>query len=623
MVLDVLPPAVFVLVAAALAGVLPRRPAHAVGLLATGTAASLSWLAPDGAHLQVTLFGAFDAVLFNVDEFSRLMGLIFGFIGAAAVLYSYYSGAESRQTAFALAYVGVSIATVYAGDWLTLIFFWELMAIFSTLLVWHYGGRAVRAGYRYAILHGIGGSLLLAAIVWLLADPATAAGDAGGLVFSPYVDGATGGMLAADSVVPGLLAAVGIGVNVGFIGLHAWLPDTYPRPHIAASVFLCVFTTKTGVYGMFRAFPDGHLWIAYMGGAMAVFGAFVALLQKDMRRLLSYHIQSQVGYMVAGVGLGGLAVGHTASDPGEYAALATAGAFGHVFNHILYKALLFMAVGVIIYRTGQEHLGDIGGLWRRMPLTAGVFTVAALSIAGFPFFNGFVSKGMIIGAADKKELELLRGLLLLGGVGTFLSFIKLGYFAFVEGEYDGTVRDANRGQGVAMGVVAGLCILFGVFPDLLFELLPQEQLESELKYTTFTVPHLAEGVGLGAVGLVGFALLRGPLHRVGRIPDIDFVYNRVFFYGGRSTVAAVTELFGAVDRAVVRFVRLCLWAGANPTVAVLRASRYLPESLRPRLGDERPPADGGTPSRLYLRAGVGTSVLLLAAVLTLFLLVAL
>jgi len=375
MVFDLLPPWLLVLGAAALAAVLPRRPAHAVGLLGTGGAAVVSWFVTGGAYLQVTLFGAFDAVLFNVDQFSRLMGLIFGLIGAVAVLYS-YSGADSRQTAFALAYVGVSLGSVYAGDWLTLVFFWELMAVFSTLLVWHHGGQAVRAGYRYALLHGIGGSLLLAAIVWLLADPATAAGDAGGLVF---VDGA-GGMLAADSVVPGLLAAVGIGVNVGFVGLHAWLPDTYPRPHIAASVFLCVFTTKTGVYGMYRAFPDGHLWIAYMGGAMAVFGAFAALLQSDMRRLLSYHIQSQVGYMVAGVGLAGVGVGKVASEPGSYASLATAGAFGHVFNHILYKALLFMAVGVIIYRTGQEHLDDIGGLARRMPFTFVTFTIAALSL---------------------------------------------------------------------------------------------------------------------------------------------------------------------------------------------------------------------------------------------------
>ncbi|MEF8813618.1 MAG: proton-conducting transporter membrane subunit, partial [Halovenus sp.] len=399
MVFDLVPPGLFVLAAALLAVVLPRRLGHAVGVLATGGVASIAWLAPEGAHLQVTVFGVFEAVLYNVDPFSRLMGLIFGFIGAVAVIYSSASDADRIQTAFALSYVGTSLGAVYAGDWLTLVFFWELMAVTSTLLVWHYGGVAVRAGFRYAVLHGIGGSLLLAGIVWHYAE-------VGSVAFSAH-PGMAGG-------IPAALAAVGIGVNVGFVGLHAWLPDTYPRPHLAASVFLCVYTTKTGVYGMFRAFPDGHLWIAYMGGAMAVFGAFVALLQSDMRRLLSYHIQSQVGYMVAGVGLGGAAIGYGGAEY-YYDALATAGAFGHVFNHILYKGLLFMTVGVIIYRTGKETLDEVGGLGRHMPLTAITFAVAALSIAGFPGFNGFVSKGMIIGAADKKELEALWYLLLLGG----------------------------------------------------------------------------------------------------------------------------------------------------------------------------------------------------------------
>ena len=607
MVLDIVPPAVFVLAAAVLMAVIPdRRIAHGIGILATGGVAAISWFVPEGAHVEVLLFGAFDAIIYNVDPFSRLMGLIFGIIGVGAVLYSYASGAENVQTAIALSYVGTSLGTVYAGDWLTLVFFWELMAVTSTLLVWHYGGAAVRAGFRYAMLHGIGGSLLLAAIVWHYAE-------VGSVVFAASA-GITSG-------IPAALAAIGIGVNVGFVGLHAWLPDTYPRPHIAASVFLCVFTTKTGVYGMFRAFPDGHLWIAYMGGAMAVFGAFAALLQSDMRRLLSYHIQSQVGYMVAGVGLGGAAIGHAASKPGKYAELATAGAFGHVFNHILYKALLFMAVGVIIYRTGKESLDDVGGLGRKMPLTAGVFGVAALSIAGFPGFNGFVSKGMIIGAADKKELEALWYLLLLGGVGTFLSFIKLGYFAFIEGEYTGTVKDANIGQSVAMVSVAVLCVAFGVVPNLLFEILPVPA--EAYDYTTFTIPHLVEGVGLGLIGLVGFAILRGPLHHIGRVPDIDAVYNRVGFYGGRGVIVGTTELYAAVDRVAVGFVRLCYWAGSNPVSVVIRVSKQLPRSLQPAFAREDISTDGGSISRLYIRAGVGTSVLLLVAVLTLVLVVAL
>jgi multicomponent Na+:H+ antiporter subunit D len=516
------PPFVPVVLAAVVLPFVPRRVGHVLGILATGGVVPYVWLTPDGQHFETMLFG-FDAVLYNVDPFSTLMGLIFGFIGAVAVLYSLFTGAERRQTALALSYVGTSLGAVFGGDWLTLVFFWELMAVTSTLLVWHDGGRAVRPGFRYALLHGVGGTLLLGAVVWHYVA-------VGSFLFSA----AEGGM--AGTIAP-VLAALGIGVNVGYVGLHAWLPDTFPQPHVAASVFLCVYTTKTGGYGRDRAFPGGLLAIAYMGGLMAVFGAGMALLQSDMRRLLSYHIQSQVGYMVAGVGIGG--------------ALATGGAFGHVFNHILYKGLLFMTVGMVIYRTGKESLKKVGGLATRMPVTAVTFTVAALSIAGFPGFNGFVSKGMVIGAAHKKHIDVLWFLLLAGGVGTFLSFIKLGYSAFVEGEYEGQVTRANVGQSVAMGLVAALCVVYGLFPSALFAILPTEG----YKYTTFTVGHLGEALALAAIAVVGFAVLKEPLKRVGRVPDIDRVYNPVTLSGTRLVVVGVTELYAGVDRAAVALTR--------------------------------------------------------------------
>jgi multicomponent Na+:H+ antiporter subunit D len=561
MVEPLVPPFVPVLLAAVLLPVIGRRVGHALGLLATGAIVPYVWLAAEGPYLPVQLFG-FDAVLVNVDPFSTLMGLIFGFIGAVAVLYSWFSDAEALQTAFALGYVGTSLGAVFGGDWLTLIFFWELMAVTSTLLVWHYGGHAVRAGFRYAIAHGIGGTLLLGAIVWHYAQPGVDS-----FLF-------TGAGL-AGTVAP-TLAALGIGVNVGFIGLHAWLPDTYPRPHVAASVFLCVYTTKTGVYGLYRVFPDGALAIAYMGGLMAVFGAGMALLQHDMRRLLSYHIQSQVGYMVAGVGIGG--------------ALATAGAFGHVFNHILYKSLLFMTVGVVIYRTGRESLKQIGGLGRAMPVTAVTFAIAALSIAGFPGFNGFVSKGMVVGAAHKQHLDVLWYLLLAGGVGTFLSFMKLGYSTFVAGEYDGPVRDANRGQSVAMALVALLCVVYGVYPAGLFAILPVTGFD----YTTFTVGHVAEGLALFAVAVVGFALLRRPLDRVGRVPDIDRLHNPLVLYGSRTVTVFLTELYAAVDGLVVGLAREAVRLAVDPSGTIGRIS-------------------GGEPVRLGI--GFGTSVFLVTVVL--------
>ncbi|MDS0258309.1 Na(+)/H(+) antiporter subunit D [Haloarcula sp. S1CR25-12] len=587
--LTMVPPGVALLAVAVLIAFLPRKAGHALGIVASAAALAWAWVVPSGAYLDETMFLGFETVLLNVDEFSRLMGIIFGIIGIAAVLYSYASEAESVQTAFAYSYVATSFGAVFAGDWLTLLFFWELMAVTSTLLVWHYRGKAVRAGFRYAVFHGIGGTLLMAAILQNYAIKGT------------FLFGSVPGGPETAGIAPGLpaaLAAVGIGVNVGFIGLHAWLPDTYPRPHIAASVFLCVFTTKTGVYGMYRAFPDGHVAIAYMGGGMAVFGATFALFQNDMRRLLSYHIQSQVGYMIAGVGIG--------------TALSQAGAFAHVFNHILYKGLLFMTAGVVVYRTGEENLKKLGGLARQMPITAGSFTVAALSIAGFPGFNGFVSKGIVIDGAHytfaKGPLPLyewttLEWLLLLGGVGTFMSFIKFGYYAFFHGEYDGDVEDANRGQAVAMVGVAALCVFYGLFDGALFALLPFDVTDPavvEEVYTTYTVPHVVEGVALALIGLVGFYLTKKPLSKLGRVPDVDSLYNPAVFYGTRGLVVGVTDLYAAVDRATVAGTRTAVNSITNPETVY---DRFVG-------GEDANP----------LRAGIGFSILVLAVFVTVALL---
>jgi len=590
--LTTLPPGSVVLVAALLVPLLSRRVGHALGVLATGGALVWVYLLPSGTYLEVPFLG-FRAVLLNVDDLSVLMGLIFAFIGAVAVGYSYATEAEPTQTGFALGYVGTSLMAVFAGDWLTFVFFVELMAVASTLLVWHYRGKAVRAGFRYALWHGLGGSLILAGIVWHYVEVGS------------FLFGAAGGIAPG---VPAALYALGFGVNVGYVGLHVWLPDTYPRPHIAASVFLCVYTTKTGVYGLGRGFPDGHLWLAYMGGAMAVFGAFTALLQNDMRRLLSYHIQSQVGYMVAGIGIG--------------SALAFSGAFGHVFNHILYKSLLFMCAGAIIYRTGTENLKKLGGLWREMPLTGVIFGVAALSIAGFPGFNGFVSKGMVVGAAHKKHLDALWYILLLGGVGTFLSFIKFGYYAFFHGEARQPVpgQGLNLTQKVAMGSVATLCVLYGLVPGALFAVLPGVEAGAYAAfpgagastYTVFTVDHLVEGVGLAALGLVGFVLIRGLLSRVGRVPDIDAVYNRAVFYGSRATVAGVTEFYAAVDRAVIGLTRAAVWAARNPVPATTWVAPWLvPEPL----------ANGTKEPEREFEADIGQATLVVLGLLVVGLLV--
>jgi multicomponent Na+:H+ antiporter subunit D len=302
--------------------------------------------------------------------------------------------------------------------------------------------------------------------------------------------------------------------------------------------------------------------------------------------------------MVAGVGIG--------------TALSQAGAFAHVFNHILYKGLLFMTAGVVVYRTGEENLKKLGGLARKMPITAGAFTVAALSIAGFPGFNGFVSKGIIIsgshytfgeGPLPIGEFHTLEWLLLLGGVGTFMSFIKFGYYAFFHGEYDGDVADANRGQAIAMVAVAVLCVAYGLFDSALFAILPfdvtSESVVSHV-YVTYTVDHVVEGVVLGVAGLIGFTLTKKPLSKLGRVPDIDSLYNPAVFYGTRALVVGATELYAAADR------------GAVATASGVVGATTDPAGVYERLTD--------TEASNPLRAGIGISILVLAVFVTVALL---
>jgi multicomponent Na+:H+ antiporter subunit D len=582
--LTAVPPGLVVLAVALLIPFVPRRVGHAVGFVTTLAVVpwALGLRSSPGEYLE-TAFMGFEVVLLNVDDFSVLMAVIFGGFGAAAVAYSYYVGADRLQTAFAVSYVGTSVGAVLVGDWLTLVFFWELMAVTSTLLVWHYGGKAVRAGYRYALLHGAGGSLLMSAVVlnYVLRG-------AEGFVF-------TGEGMASG--LPAVLAALGIGVNVGFIGLHAWIPDTYPRPSIGASVFLCAFTTKAGVYGLYRAFPDGNVAVAYMGAAMTVYGVVYALLQTDMRRLLAYHIQAQVGYMVAGIGM--------------TSALATAGGFAHVFNHILYKGLLFMTAGILIYRTGENSLKKLGGLWNRTPVTFAAFTVAALSISGFPGFNGFVSKGMITSAAHKTHIYVVGGedvlwwLMMAGAVGTFMSFVKFGYYAFFRGSYDGKLRDGNLGQKAVVSSLAAACFTLGVAPELLFSILP---LSGEWTAHPFTTGHIAEGIVLAVFGVVGFYVARGAINRIGVAPDVDSAYNPGVFYGTRGVARATTATYAAADRGVVRLARVCVHAVNEPRDTV---EGVLPEGTREwyeELVKSKPGETG-------LRAGIGESVLVVAAVL--------
>ena len=599
-------PPLLIFAAALLTLVLPRTAGAAVGTLSLLAVIAVGLFAPEGGHLTRVFLG-FEIVPFLVDDFTRMMGVGLGFLGAFAVVYAYSSDTSRVMMAFGLAYVASAVGAAFAGDWLVLVFMWELMALTSTLLVWHYGGDAVRAGYRYAIAHGIGGSLVLFAVI-------AHYGQVGSFVYGEGVTYSTA--IITGGIAPGLpmiLAVLGIGVNVAFVGFHTWLPDTYPKPHFAASVFLAAYTTKTSAYVLARTVPEGNLWLAYMGGLMAVYGVIFALLQHDMRALLSYHIQAQLGYMVAGIGIG--------------TAIGVAGAMGHLFNNVLYKSLLFMAVGVVIYRTGENDLYKLGGLWREMPLTAFAFAIGALSITAVPGFNGFISKGMVFDAADPSyyggaEYQALYWLLFIGAIGTFLSFIKLGYYVFLHGPAEYEVKDSKAGQTTAMLSVGGACVVLGlpligwpVLVDLL-PLIDGTTIDGTGSLDPYSTGHLLDAAILIVISVVGFKIIRKPLSKIDRGDPAMYV-NPAGFYAGKYTMLAVTELYRWVDSLAVDFVKRCYWIGNNPVLAVDAGARHLPDWIVDV--DERRPADGGRPSTIQLRTSIGTTVLLLTIVLTLVL----
>ncbi len=269
-----------------------------------------------------------------------------------------------------------------------------------------------------------------------------------------------------------------------------------------------------------------------------------------------------------------------------------------------------MAAGVVVYRTGENSLKKVGGLRRSMPVTFLAFTVAALSISGFPGFNGFVSKGMVVAAAHETSNYVFFGedvlwwLLILGGVGTFASFAKFEWYAFLGSEASHDAGDANNGQKAVLLALAAACILLGVYPDVLFEMLPGDGWTAH----PFTAGHIAEGFVLAAAGVGGFLAARPLLSRAGVPRDVDAVVNPIVFYGTRYTVRATVELYSAVDAFVVSLARASVDVARDPSAAITGAA---PSTLSNRFEErlEETPGESG------LRLGLGEGVLVLSAVL--------
>jgi len=452
--------------------------------------ALIHWL-PDSFG-QVSYLG-FDLVFGRVDQLTRVFLHVFTIMAIIGCIYGLHVK-ETGQHVAAFLYVGGSLGVTLCGDYLTLFIFWEMMAFASTFLVWYRKKRrSIEAGFRYLLVHTAGGLVLLAGIFLRYQN----------IHDLSFVQIATNGATFADYLI-----MIGFMLNAAVPPIHAWLPDAYPEASVTGAVFMCAFTTKTAVYVLARGFP-GFEALAVLGAIMTVYGVGYAAIENDARRILAYHIVSQVGYMVCGVGIG--------------TAMAVNGAVSHAYAHIIYKALLFMGAGAVLEMTGISKLNELGGLYRRMPL-AMIFTViGGISISGFPLTSGFISKSMIIAAAGESHRIGLLLMMTLAAVGTFLSVgIKLPYFIWFGKDSGVEAKDAPWNMNLAMGIAAFLCFFIGIYPDYLYKMLP-----FPVNYHPYSSYHLAETMQLlGFTGL-GFFIMVKKLKPKPKINlDLDWFYRK-------------------------------------------------------------------------------------------------
>ncbi|MGO4916914.1 Na(+)/H(+) antiporter subunit D [Pseudogemmobacter sp. W21_MBD1_M6] len=494
--IDGFPVAFLFFAGAALLLALPKGPARAALLLLVPVLSGLMvWSLPEGHLWTVRLMGL-DLDFLRVDPLARIFALIFSIAAFLGNLYAWHVRDTVQQVA-ALLYAGSAIGAVFAGDLVTLFLFWEGTAITSVFLIWARRTEgAYHTGMRYLLIQ-IGSGVLL------LAGAALFYRETGSLAFEKMTLGSLGTWL----------IFLAFGIKCAFPMLHNWLQDSYPAATITGTVILSAFTTKLAVYALARGFPGTEILI-YIGAVMTLFPIFFAVIENDLRRVLAYSLNNQLGFMVVGIGIG--------------TEMALNGTAAHAFAHILYKALLFMSVGAVMFRTGTAKGSELGGLYKTMPLTMIFCVVGAASISAFPLFSGFVTKSLILSASVDEKHYYVWAILLFASAGVFHhSGIKIPYFAFFAHDSGLRPKEAPTHMLLAMGLTAFLCIAIGVYPAPLYALLP-----FKVDYVPYTTTHVITQLQLLFFSALAFTILMltriyPPELRSVNL-DTDWTYRRLF-----------------------------------------------------------------------------------------------
>ncbi|ACT58919.1 Na(+)/H(+) antiporter subunit D [Hirschia baltica] len=451
------------------------------------------------------------AITYRVDSLSFIFALAFLIAAAINSIYSLHNK-DPLQDACALIYAGAAIAASLCGDLMTVFFFWELTAVSSVFLIWQTGTKAAyKAGMRYIAIQILSGVLLLFGAVYFLGNH----GDLSLRAISLEEDGAW-------------LIFLGFGIKAAFPFLHNWLQDSYPKATPTGAVVLSAFTTKLAVYMFARMFPGEHILI-YIGAVMTIFPVFFAVVENDLRKVLAYSLNNQVGFMICAIGVANLDT--------EYGRYALNGAAAHAFAHIMYKGLLFMSMGAVLHRTGTTKASELGGLWRTMPWTTVFCLIGAASISAFPLFSGFVAKSMTLSAIGHEGYVIVWCMLLFASAGVLEhSGIKIPYFAFFGHDSGKRPKEAPFNMLVAMGCSAFICIAVGI-PGLggtkwLYSQLPYAtEALYYLEHSLWTWDHVVTQFQLLILAMLAFVLMQRfglyPAEKPGVVLDFDWTYRRI------------------------------------------------------------------------------------------------
>lgn len=457
---------------------------------------ALIWGLPDGAAGGIHWLG-YELVPFRSDALSRLFGTIFSLMAFAGGLFALRQE-RLAEVPVAFMYAGSAIGVVFAGDLITVFVFWEVMAVCSTLVIWMAGAGARGAGQRYIVMHLFGGVVLMAGIAGHIADT-------GSIAFGPML---------ADTPAHWLILA-GFLLNAGSWPVSAWLPDAYPKASWSGTVFLSAFTTKTAVLVLLRGFPGEEVLI-WVGLVMVFYGIIYAILENDMRRILAYSIINQIGFILVAIGIG--------------SEMALNGAAAHAFIHIIYKGLLLMAAGSVMYVAGRTKCTELGGLFRSMPLTTACAIVGALSMSAMPLTSGFVTKSMIFDSAKLDDMAVVWFLLTAASAALpIMAGIKFPWFVFFQKDSGLRPPDPPWTMRLAMILMAILCIGIGVFPAPLYAMLP-----FPVDFVPYTTSHVVSQLLLLLFASLAFFLMLRWLRPTDTITlDVDWLWRRL----GPSVVA--------------------------------------------------------------------------------------